>query len=106
MSVFKINHKGHEFSADTDFNLRLLQFLLLFVYQQHPAYIPDETKRTIVELRGRNVIARKAWLAVHPNRISVADDRVYSSWEDHNDFEEPGDRPGTVSRDITEARIW
>jgi hypothetical protein len=99
LQLFKLNHVSYDFSPDTEFSIKLLQFVVLFTHRKSPEVLSPSAREQLKQLSKQNAVIRiKRWDTSCSNHgPSSAEERIFDSWRDF--FALPG---SAVSREQTD----
>ena len=85
LALFRRNHPGYEFSAETEYNMMLLELAALFTHRHDPAALSSETLSRLRDQADVNGALRRAWLARHGG-IPIDNDieeRIKGTWSSY-----------------------
>jgi hypothetical protein len=82
LKQFKLNHPDYDFSPDTEFSIKLLQFVLLFKYRISPEELSPSLQDQLKRLSKQNSAIRMKWWDTRhaTDRQSSREDSVLDSW--------------------------
>lgn len=87
IKLFKHNHGEHQLSQETEFSLRLLEFVVLFTQRRNPKVLPTSTLTHLKESSRRNTVVRMHWWDTARTDSEVAESttasKITDAWRDY-----------------------
>jgi hypothetical protein len=100
LELFKLNHPSYDFSPDTEFSIKLLQFVILFTHQKSPEALSPSSRERLKQLSKQNCIIRIKWWDTGRSidGQSSPEENIFDSWRDF--FALPGSAESGEQKDL------
>src|SRR5947207_3685836 len=84
MELFKINYPDYDFSPDTDFGIKLLQFVVFYANRQsHNTALSPSSREQLKQLCKQNAATRMEWWERRSSKgLRSPEDRIIGCWHD------------------------
>lgn len=83
MQLFKLNHPDYDFSLDAPFDIKLLQFVVLFTNRRSHTALSPSSQEQLKRLGKQNSATRMTWWERRSSKgLSLPEDSIVDCWRD------------------------
>jgi hypothetical protein len=83
LELFKINYPEYDFSPDTDFGIKLLQFVVLYTNRKSHTALSPSSREQLKQLCKQNSATRMEWWERRSSKgLSSPEDSIIDCWHD------------------------